>query len=116
MNVPKWVSTAEQMCSVGRHTWSVPRLHVLSKDLPVMDVPLDHLYIWCTYKKLTLRDMVMHMKAVEDADLEFPILLDEDGVLLDGRHRIMKALLRGAATIKAVRFETNPSPCKVSDA
>jgi ParB-like chromosome segregation protein Spo0J len=52
------------------------------------------------------------MQAVNAADLSKPIILNEDGELLDGRHRIMKALLVGHSTIKAVRFDENPSPCK----
>lgn len=80
-----------------------------------MEVPLDHLHLYYTYEKLTLREMVMHMQAVNDADLSFPIILDEDGELLDGRHRLMKAMLTGAHTIKVVRFDENPSPCRVSD-
>ena len=56
---------------------------------------------------------VMHMKAVNDADLKRPIILDEDGELMDGRHRLMKAMLLGKKTIKAVRFDENPSPCQV---
>jgi len=80
-----------------------------------MEIPLDHLYIYNTYEKLTLREMVMHMKAVLAADLDNPIILDEDGEIMDGRHRIMKALLGGAETIKAVRFDENPSPCRVKD-
>jgi hypothetical protein len=87
----------------------------LSKDLPVMEVPLNHLSLYYTYEKLTLRDMVMHMNAVNNADLDKPIILDEDGELMDGRHRLMKAMLLGKETIKAVRFDENPSPCKVSD-
>ena len=29
--------------------------------------------------------------------------------------RLMKAMLLGKETIKAVRFDYNPSPCRVSD-
>jgi hypothetical protein len=68
-----------------------------------------------TYKTLRLRDFVMHMQAVLIADLEAPIILDEDGELMDGRHRIMRALHEGKTTIKAVRFDTNPPPCSVTD-
>lgn len=87
----------------------------LSKDLPVMEVPLNHLNVWHSYDKLTLRDMVMHMKAVNAADLNYPIIMDEDGELMDGRHRLMKAMLNGVDTVKVVRFEENPSPCQVKD-
>jgi hypothetical protein len=79
-----------------------------------MEVPLKHLYIWQDYGKCSLRDMVMHMRAALDADLSYPIILDEDGVLMDGRHRIMRALYNGAETIKAVRFESNPQPCRIN--
>jgi hypothetical protein len=80
-----------------------------------MEVDLNHLSVWHNYEKLTLRKMVMHMKAVNDADLSYPIILDEDGEIMDGRHRIMKAILLGHKTIKAVRFEENPSPCRIDD-
>ncbi len=80
-----------------------------------MEIPIEHLNIYQTYNKLTLREMVTHFKAVNDADLLFPIILDEDGELMDGRHRIMKVLLEGHKTIKAVRFTKNPIPCKVTE-
>ena len=102
-----------QMSKLGNYHWSVARLFELSKSLPIMNIPLDHLNIYHKYENITLREMVMHMKAVNDANLDYPIILDEDGDIMDGRHRIMKALLSGAKTIKAVRFDKNPSPCKV---
>lgn len=115
MKIKDWLSTKDQMCSIGRHSWSVSRLLELSKDLPVMEVPLNHLNVWHSYDKLTLRDMVMHMKAVNAADLNYPIIIDEDGELMDGRHRLMKAMLNGVDTVKVVKFEENPSPCQVKD-
>ena len=100
-----------QRSQLGNSQWSVARLVTLSKDLTVMDIPLVHLNVYNTYEKLSLRDMVMHMRAVQAADLSYPIILDEDGEIMDGRHRIMKAMFFGKKTIKAVRFETNPEPC-----
>lgn len=100
------------MAKLGSHEWSVARLFTLAKDLPVMTIPLDHLNIYLKYKDLTLRELVGHMKSVNDADLKYPIILDEDGEVMDGRHRIMKAMLENKKTIKAVRFEENPSPCR----
>jgi len=115
MKIKEWYKPSDQMCSLGRHSWSVPRLFELSRNLPIMEVPINHLSLYYTYEKLTLRDMVMHMNAINNADLDKPIILDEDGELMDGRHRLMKAMLLGKETIKAVRFDENPSPCKVSD-
>jgi len=116
MKIPEWHSPQYQMCTIGNHSWSVARLFELARDLPVMDVPLNHLNVYYRYEKLTLREMVMHFKAVNAADLDKPIILDEDGDLMDGRHRVMKAMLLGIETIKAVRFETNPMPCREKDA
>ena len=115
MKMEKWPKTDGQMCQLGKHYWNISRLFELARDLPVMEVPLDHLNIAYSYDQLYLREMVMHMKGVNDADLGFPIILDEDGEIMDGRHRVMKALLLGKETIKAVRFEENPSPCKRDD-
>ena len=100
-----------QMSRLGNNRWSVARLITLSKELKTFKIPLHHLNVYYTYEKLTLREMVMHMKAVNDADLSYPIILDEDGDVMDGRHRIMKAIITGKKSIKAVRFDRNPSPC-----
>lgn len=78
-----------------------------------MEIPINHLNVRYMYDRMSLREMVTHMQAVNDADLEMPIILDEDGEVMDGRHRIMKALLLGKETIKAVRFDENPYPCKI---
>lgn len=115
MKIKMWCSPEDQMCELGRHSWSVSRLFELSRKLPVMDVPLDHLSVYYTYEKLTLRELVMHMKAVNEADMDKPIILDEDGELMDGRHRIMKAMLLGDVSIKVVRFDENPTPCQVKE-
>lgn len=80
-----------------------------------MEVPLNHLCVSHVYENLTVRQMVMHMKAVNNADLSKPIILDEDGEVMDGVHRIMNAMLNGIDTIKAVRFEENPEPCRIDD-
>ena len=111
MKIPSWLKHDEQVCILGNQSWSVTRLFELAKSLPVMEVPLNYLCVYYTYEKLTLREMVMHMKAVNDADLDCPIILDEDGDLMDGRHRLMKAILLGKETIKVVRFKENPRPC-----
>lgn len=115
MKIPEWHHPHNQMCTLGRLSWSVPRLFELSRGLPMMEIPIDHLNMNYIYEKLTLREMVMHMKAVNAADLDQPIILDEDGDIMDGRHRLMKALLTGAETVKAVRFDENPLPCREND-
>ena len=113
--IERWHDIDVQFSRIGKHSWSVARLIQLSKKLPVMDIPLLHLNVYFLYEKLTLREMVTHFNAVISSDLSFPIIMDEDGEILDGRHRIMKALIDGKESIKAVRFLKNPEPCKIND-
>lgn len=102
----------EQFIRFGCKEWQVARLIQLSKDFEVFDLPLRALNINYTLGEQTLRSMVQHIEAVNSADLSYPIILDEDGEIFDGRHRVMRALLDGAESIKAVRFDENPSPCR----
>lgn len=105
----------EQMARLRKHEWHVPRLFQLAKNLEVMDVPLNHINMFYRYPDLTLRELAGHMIAVQNANLKYPIILDEDGEIMDGRHRLMRAIIEGKETIKAVRFDENPSPCIVKD-
>ena len=116
MKIKEWLKPEDQMCNLGKHSWHVSRLFELSRKLEVKDVPLDYLNLYNNrYENLSMRELVMHMNAVKNADLSHPIILDEDGEIMDGRHRIMKALLNGDETIRVVRFDENPSPCETKD-
>lgn len=114
MKIPDWIASNVQECVFGRNRWSVARLFELSRDFPVMEINLDHFNVCYCFDRMSLREMVMHMRCVNAADLDRPIILDEDGAVMDGRHRIMKAMLIGAPTIKAVRFNENPAPCSIN--
>lgn len=115
VKIEPFCNCMDQMCQIGNHHWSVPRLFELSRELPVMDIPLAHLNIYDRLRDVTIRQLVGHMKSVLSADLSYPIILDEDGEIMDGRHRIMRALLEGHETIRAVRFEKNPDPCRYTE-
>jgi hypothetical protein len=115
MKIKKWIPIENQMSRIGKHNWSVARLIELSRGLDVFEAPIDCICVWSSWEKVTMREMVMHMQATQDANLEYPIILDEDGEVMDGRHRLMKAMMLGNKTIKAVRFDENPSPCVVDD-
>ncbi len=47
---------------------------------------------------------------MDDADLAYPIILAADGVVMDGMHRVAKALRAGMTDIEAVQFNTDPPP------
>lgn len=54
--------------------------------------------------------LVEHIKLIEAVDLSYPIILSADGTVMDGMHRVAKALLAGQADIEAVQFVEDPPP------
>lgn len=90
--------------------WSVPRLIEHSRNLEPFDLPLAGIYIGQTIfaESRTARAIAEHVKRVNETDLQYPILLDPDGFIMDGWHRVIKALVEGKETIRAVRFEVLP--------
>lgn len=99
----------------GLQAWNVDRLIALTKDLPKREVALEELGELDRPSSgdgehQTWRELVEHMRLIEQADLSFPIILAANGEVMDGRHRIAKAALAGHATITAVQFAEDPPP------
>ena len=100
----------------GKQVWKVARLFKLVEDLEVFEIPLVHLNIHNLYPKIeSTLEFVDHIQLVLDADLKCPIILDEEGYVMDGRHRVVKALLKKKKTIKAVRFKKTPPCCFIEE-
>lgn len=103
--------------SAGLIAWDVHRLIALSKNLSRKSIllssiaELDEPY-WSMEgeKRLTCRDVVDHARLMAECDFSYPIILSSDGRVMDGMHRICKALLMGRRTIEAVRFLYDPTP------
>lgn len=97
--------------------WDVHRLVRQSKKHPIVQVPLtalselDELWWYQEPDDLpTPRSIAAHMALVQSIDLSYPIILCEAGRLMDGMHRLTRALLEGHQTISAVRFAETPQP------
>ena len=45
---------------------------------------------------------------IRDVDTSYPVIMDESGFIMDGWHRVMRAIADGKATIPAVRFAERP--------
>ncbi len=93
------------------------RLWTMADGIEPTDVPLSELFefdevYWFDggTTRATCRAVLEHMRLIEDADLGFPIILSADGRVMDGMHRVAKALLRGRERIEAVQFEQDPEP------
>ena len=64
----------------------------------------------------TPRSLADHMALVQATDLKHPVILCSDGRLMDGMHRLVKALLEKRETILAVKFERTPEPDYINPA
>jgi hypothetical protein len=101
----------------GLLAWDVRRLVELTRDCPVEQIPisaiaeLDEAH-WYEYEgdRPTCRSVLQHMELIDAADLRYPIILDQAGRVMDGMHRVCKAVRQGLSTIPAVRFATDPEP------
>jgi len=101
----------------GYYAWDIDRLVALTKDFKRQWVDLDSIgeldeTFWFGDKsdKPTCRAIVEHMRLIEETDLSFPIILSSDGRVMDGMHRVAKALLEGREMIEAVKFNQDPEP------
>ena len=104
----------------GFKAWDVDRLVALTKNFPRLQVALSDLReldeAFPTNEKgdVTLRNVVGHMALIEAADATYPIILAANGDVMDGRHRVAKAMLAGQVTIEAVQFASDPAPDHVN--
>jgi hypothetical protein len=101
----------------GLCAWDVHRLVELSRGFVRERVPLSAIQEldephWAneSVHKMTCREVVDHARLMLDCDLRFPVILSSDGRVMDGMHRICKALLDGQNDIEAVRFVHDPEP------
>jgi hypothetical protein len=93
--------------------WDVDRLVALTRDLLVKQVrvaaiwELDSVY-WS--ETMTPREVAAHLRLTNEVDVQYPIILGADGRIMDGMHRVLRALLEGRESIDAVQFDVDPEP------
>ena len=92
----------------------------LAEDLPVEMVPLSEIReldqrFWFENEgdEPTCRVIAEHARLISEADLNYPIILDPDGLVMDGMHRVCRALAEGADHISAYRLTELPEPDSV---
>jgi hypothetical protein len=96
--------------AAGLDAWDVDRLIALAAELPVIDVELsaiaeiDSVYWFDETHRPTVRNVVAHARLIAAADLRWPILLGHDNRVMDGMHRISRAMLEGQRVIRARKF------------
>ena|SRR5688572_24729881 len=102
---------------VDGHTliWDVHRLVELTRDYPVQQVSLSRIHeldecFWFSDEIATCRAVALHAKLMQETDLAYPIILSASGRVMDGMHRVCKALLESRSTVDAVQFTQDPEP------
>ncbi len=100
----------------GLDAWDVDRLIELSRHFPRKLAKLDEidevdgLYWFDDHHPPTVRNVIDHVRLIQQVDLSYPAILGPDGRVMDGMHRIARAILEGHTTITAVQFDMLPEP------
>lgn len=97
--------------------WKASRLWELSETMTIEHITLDSFdwendnFICNSLNNPPLwRDIGNQTKQILAADLQYPIIISDEGDIMDGMHRVLKSYVFGLPTIKAVRFDRNPEP------
>lgn len=99
--------------AAGLRAWDVDRLVALARHIEPQLVPvasileLDERY-WG--EPMICRNVAEHARLINEADLNYPVILSSDGRIMDGMHRVLKALNLGESHVRAVRFVADPEP------
>lgn len=107
----QWITTH------GKAEWRVSDLQALVKECELVpfDIPLQFLNLHGErFICEDIYEFMQHMKQVNEADLNEPIILSHRGQILDGRHRICRAIMEGKTSIKAVKLEYDVRPTKLN--
>jgi elongation factor P hydroxylase len=101
----------------GYYAWDIHRLIALSEGFERRMVNLrdigeiDENYWFAGEGDIpTCRAIVEHMRLIQEVDSSYPVILSAEGHIMDGMHRVARALLDGKAMIEAVQFTITPEP------
>ena len=100
----------------GLDAWDVDRLIELTRHLPVEQIAvaslpeIDSAYWFGGDARPTVRAIVKHVRLMREVDLSLPVIIGPDNRVMDGMHRVARALLDGLATLPAVRLTALPPP------
>jgi hypothetical protein len=96
----------------GDKVWVVTNLIAKARDLEPFDLPLAAInsgsQVWPLVG--SAYGIAHHVRRALDVDTSYPVILDQEGFIMDGWHRILRALIDKNPTIKAVRFSETPPP------
>lgn len=93
--------------------WLVSSLiqHVKEQELVPFKLPLQCIDIGVNvWNTKNVYKVAYHAKRALNVTLEHPVIMDESGFIMDGWHRILRALIEDKEYVMAVRFTKTPPP------
>lgn len=99
--------------SVTGDYWKATTLYAAAKEQKCKPywLPIEHLDLsGMPWRCGNFDAIVYHAKRMLGTDLKHPILVGPLGNIMDGWHRIGKAMMDGKACIKAIRLDGLPDP------
>jgi len=107
--------------SNGKYVWRAEDLWAAAKGLPVVELPVDDFVeqlngtCWTQGdEEVTPNWVLCHTRRILNAE-DYPIIIDEDGIILDGVHRLCRAVLEGREVIEAQRLKLLPEPIYITN-
>jgi hypothetical protein len=100
----------------GLLAWDIHRLVELTRHFPRLQVPISSIReldepFWFGADDIpSCRAVAEHARLIDAANFQFPIILSSNGRVMDGMHRVCKAVLANRPTIEAVQFTQDPAP------
>lgn len=94
--------------------YNVTDIIELAKNLEPFDLILKGIDLSISpWGELDIKRYSEHMIRVNEAYMKYPIILDDSGFICDGWHRVVKAIVNGHRSIKAVRLTVMPDPVRI---
>ena len=102
---------------LDKKRWEIDTILRATEGLPIYDLQLSAIDLnespWNGSDNIY--NYIWHIDRINKSDLSYPIIQAPWGYIIDGWHRVCKAILNGDTTIKAVRLIVMPEPDKIED-
>jgi len=102
-----------ERCVINKEWWYVRSLEEAAKEkgLEVFDLDLASIDLGVMpWDMKSIYHFIDHCNDVEKCEMNYPVVMSPSGWIMNGWHRVVKGIIQGRKTIKAVRFFDLPSP------
>mgnify|MGYP001574484323 CR=1 FL=1 len=90
----------ENKTSIGSLTNNIENGYYQTKEVDIDLWVIDLSKYW--FKTDDLFDFIIHYKLCQNANLDYPVIVNQKGTIIDWRHRLCKALIEGKKKLKGI--------------